>query len=315
MCRQISFLLIAFVFFTLVGCDRTPSSEAHYRVLEMLKNNQYDLALNNVNRRLEKAPADRSLLEDRLILLLANDKPQAREEILRTQVRLDAIGDGRRLLLEQAKNRLSHVRKQTAFALGALRDPRGLPVLKELAEDRDSEVRAEAIHSLAKINHPDTKNLLLIHLRDGYWKVRAECADALAKLNDPSATKQLFRAADDSDDYVRMQIFNAILAVANPSQLSIYLKEMESDTLAKKTAAALAMGKINRREAVPHLIELLKDKKTPERLQIAQCLISLSPDLNQLESLLKTERNPPIRKLLLNELRKLDPQPAVIPQL
>lgn len=272
--------------------------------MEMLKTADYEQALKDVNRGLEKDPNKIVLLEDRLILLLGNGNPQAREDVLKTQARLDAAGGGRFILLEQAQSRLPQVRQQTAYLLGVLREPDGLSALKGLAEDENDEVRAEAVHALAKLNAPDAKKLLMIRLRDGYWKVRAEAAAALAKSKDPAVTSQLFRVVADPDDYARMQILNAVLDLADPSQTDFYLNALDSDEIHKKTAAALALAKIHRAEAVPALIDLLKDKDGPERLQLAQALIRLHADPARLEALLKNERNPQVKEVFLQYLQQ-----------
>ncbi len=303
MSLKIARLLIVFLVVTTAGCERPPSSEAHYRVMAMLKTSDYEQVLKEVNRRLEKDPKKIVLLEDRLILLLANANPQARAEVLKTQARLDAVGAGRFILLEQAQSRNAQVRQQTAYTLGVLRGAYCLEALKNLAEDKDQEVRAEAVHALAKLNHPDAKKLMMIRLRDGYWKVRAEAAEALAKSKDPTVTKQLFRSVDDSDDYARMQIFDAILDLANASQADLYLDELDSPNIFRKIAAALALAKIHRTEVIPVLISLLKEKNSPERLEVAQCLVQLRADPSIFDSLIKNERNPQVKEVFLQYMQ------------
>jgi hypothetical protein len=306
MFRPSLYLPIALLLFTIGGCEQTPSSEAHYRVVEMLKNKSYEKLLQEVTQKLEKEPKNRSLLEDRLILLLTDENFRQREALLETQHKLDEIGAGRNLLREQSKNQLSLVRLHTAYTLGALQDRGALGILKALAEDRDPDVRAEAIHALAKLNLPAAKYLLMIRLRDGYWKVRAEAADALGKLNDPTATKQLFRAVDDDDEYARMQILNAVLTLVSPSQEAIYLQEVNSPVPVKKIAAALALGKMQRQEAIPVLVELLKNRSAPNRLEMAHCLVKIAPDTvtNEIEKLLKGERNPQVKTVLADYLQQ-----------
>ena len=287
---------------TLTGCNRTPKSQAHYRVMSMLKSGQYEAALKDVDRQLQREPHKRALLEDRLILLLANENPQVRVEILKVQRQLDAFSEGRQLLLEQSSSPLPRIRQQTAFALGELRESSSIEILKDLAEDKEAEVRAEAIHALGKLARPEAKNILLIRLRDGYWKVRAEAADALASIGDTSASSQLFRAADDHDDYARMHILGALLTLAHTNETPLYFQQMASDNLARKTAAALVLGKLGRQEALPVLMDLLHDKNNPERVQIAQILIGLRPISanGSLESLLKNEQNPRVKALLMD---------------
>ena len=301
-------LTIVFVFIciTLTGCSRTPKSQAHYRVMSMLKTGEYEAALQDVDRRLQREPHKRALLEDRLILLLANENPQSRVEILKVQRQLDAFGEGRQLLLEQSSSTLPRIRQQTAFALGELRESSSMEVLKDLAEDNDPEVRAEAIHALGKLARPEAKNILMIRLRDGYWKVRAEAADALASIGDTTASAQLFRAADDHDDYARMHILGSLLTLAHTNETPLYFQQIASDNLARKTAAALVLGKLGRQEALPVLIELLQDKNNPERVQIAQILIGLRPVSagGSLESFLKNEQNPRVKALLMDYLQR-----------
>ncbi len=304
MSLKIARLLIVSLVVTTVGCERPPSSDAHYRVMAMLKTSDYEQVLRDVNRRLEKDPKKIVLLEDRLILLLANASPQARAEVLKTQARLDAVGAGRFILLEQAQSRHPQVRQQTAYTLGVLRGPYGLKALENLAEDEDQEVRAEAVHALAKLNHPDARKLLMIRLRDGYWKVRAEAAAALAKSKDPTMTKQLFRSVDDSDDYARMQILDAVLDLADVSQADLYLDDLDSPNIFRKIAAALALAKIHRAEAAPVLIELLKDKNSPERLKAAQSLVRLRADPSNFDALIKNERNPQVKEVFLQYLQQ-----------
>jgi HEAT repeat protein len=168
-----------------------------------------------------------------------------------------------------------------------------------LAEDPNEEVRAEAIHALGKMRHVGAQKLLMIRLRDAYWKVRAEAAVALAQLKDPSATKQLFRVVDDPDDYARTHITDALLNLADPSQAEVYLRCLESDNVFRKAAAALALAKINRAEAIPVLTELLKDHKAPNRLKIAQALAAAKAlDPQSAAALFQRERNSQVKEVL-----------------
>ncbi len=267
----------------------------------LLKNGQYDQALRDVNSRLDKKPRDRLLLEELLILLLANNDLGVRRDVLEVQKRLDAVGAGRQLLMDQSKNRLPQVRLQTAYALGALADPTSLGVLKTLAEDQESAVRAEAIHALGKVKNARAKGLLMIHLRDGDWRVRAESADALAQLHDPEATGQLLRAAADPDDYVRMQVRQAVIALAAPSQVDHYLDAAKSEVPAKRIAAALALAKLRHPAAVPLLYDLLEDKGSEDRVPLAQSLVAMgvNPVDAQFAAILKSEKDAKVRELLV----------------
>lgn len=132
-------------------------------------------------------------------------------------------------------------RRNAAWALGALDDPRAVRGLIEALRDREAPVREQAAWALGAIDQREASEPLIAALKDTDARVRRQAAWALGVLDDSRAARPLIDALRDQDAPVREQ-------------------------------AAWALGVIDRQEAVTPLIAALKDEDARVRRQAAWAL-------------------------------------------
>ncbi len=274
--RSAIFCLLAFTF---QGCQRTPSNEAHERVLALIQAGHTEEALQVVNAGLRDQGDDAALLNDRVALLLLMEDREARREALETLKKLRSLGVGHAVLYEHVRHSSKIARLNVAKILGQLEDSKSLKHLHRLAEDTDPEVRAASVCSLGKLKDPKSKMLLCIRLKDADWKVRGEAADALAALGDCSATPFLLQRANDPDAYVRMKVQSAILQLAAPAQKAVYEKTLGGEVWPERITAALALTKIGQVDPAERvLLQALQEAPEVDRALLAEKISKMVSD-------------------------------------
>ena len=132
-------------------------------------------------------------------------------------------------------------RRNAAWALGALDDPRAVRGLIDTLRDREASVREQAAWALGVIDQREAAEPLIGALKDTDARVRRQAAWALGVLDEARAARPLIDALRDQDAPVREQ-------------------------------AAWALGVIDRQEAVTPLIAALKDEDARVRRQAAWAL-------------------------------------------
>jgi HEAT repeat protein len=101
-------------------------------------------------------------------------------------------------------------RRNAAWALGALDDPRAVKPLISALGDSEPDVRAQAAWALGALEDPAALQKLTETLRDGDARVRRQSAWALGVMGDARATSPLLVALKDADAGVRRQAAWAI---------------------------------------------------------------------------------------------------------
>lgn len=96
-------------------------------------------------------------------------------------------------------------RRNAAWALGALEDPRAIKVLLTALSDSEPDVRAQAAWALGALDAPAATEKLTATLKDPDARVRQQSAWALGAIGDSRATPVLITALKDSDAGVRRQ--------------------------------------------------------------------------------------------------------------
>jgi HEAT repeat protein len=96
-------------------------------------------------------------------------------------------------------------RRNAAWALGALDDPRAVKGLINALRDREAGVRAQAAWALGAIDDASAMDPLFAALKDDDARVRRQAAWALGVLGDSRATTGLIAALKDADAGVRRQ--------------------------------------------------------------------------------------------------------------
>jgi HEAT repeat protein len=96
-------------------------------------------------------------------------------------------------------------RRNAAWALGALDDPRAVKLLLPALSDSEPDVRAQAAWALGALDAPAASEKLAATLKDPDARVRQQSAWALGAIGDSRATPVLITALKDSDAGVRRQ--------------------------------------------------------------------------------------------------------------
>jgi HEAT repeat protein len=104
-------------------------------------------------------------------------------------------------------------RKNAAWALGALDDPRAGKALLTSLDDREPGVRAQAAWALGAIDEPAALDRLTLALKDADPRVREQAAWALGAIGDSRATAGLIVALKDASADVRRQAAWALGAI------------------------------------------------------------------------------------------------------
>jgi HEAT repeat protein len=104
-------------------------------------------------------------------------------------------------------------RRNAAWALGALDDPRAVKILLNALKDREAGVRAQAAWALGALDDRIAMEPLTAALKDEDVRVRAQAAWALGAIGDSGATAGLIVALKDTDPSVRRQAAWALGAI------------------------------------------------------------------------------------------------------
>ena len=160
------------------------------------------------------------------------------------------------------------VRRQTALAVGRLRDPAGIPLLNHLLADPDTAVAATAAFAIGQIGDTAAVEVLsqpVQELTAERVTVAAEAAAALGKLQTPAAQQALTALLSDprsADEALRPAVHAALLAIwkhprgTDRVAIQRWLANPDSET---RWRAAYALVRRPDPAAVPDLLELAAD--------------------------------------------------------
>ena len=104
-------------------------------------------------------------------------------------------------------------RRNAAWALGALDDPRAVGPLLKALDDAEPGVRAQVAWALGALDDPAALDRLTLALKDADARVREQAAWALGAIGDSRATAGLIVALKDIDADVRRQAAWALGAI------------------------------------------------------------------------------------------------------
>jgi HEAT repeat protein len=137
-------------------------------------------------------------------------------------------------------------RRNAVWAIGALRDTRGVPPALAALADREPPVRRVAAWSLGALDADEAVNALIGALGDSDASVRSQVAWALGAIGDRRAVDGLIKALRDQDERVRMQAAWALGAIGDGRASDALAATLKDASPRVRRQAAWALGTIRR---------------------------------------------------------------------
>ena len=134
------------------------------------------------------------------------------------------------VVISKLKEEVVVVRKNAAWALGNIGDPRAVEALEEALKDEDVYVRGGAALALGQIGDVGAVEALKGALKDKAASVRRDITWSLAMLSDPRAVEALKELLNDNDLHVRKNAAWALEKIeAKQKSTGIEAEENPSD--------------------------------------------------------------------------------------
>jgi HEAT repeat protein len=137
-------------------------------------------------------------------------------------------------------------RRNAVWALGALRDARGVAPAQAAIADREPPVRRVAAWALGALDAAVAVNALIDALNDSDASVRSQVAWALGAIGDRRAVDGLIKALKDQDDAVRMQAAWALGAIGDRRASDALATTLKDASARVRRQAAWALGAMGR---------------------------------------------------------------------
>jgi HEAT repeat protein len=137
-------------------------------------------------------------------------------------------------------------RRNAVWALGALRDARGVPTALTALADLEPPVRRVAAWSLGALDADEAVSALIDALGDTDASVRSQVAWALGAIRDPRAVDRLIKALKDQDESVRSQAAWALGAIRDRRASDALAAALKDSSPKVRRQAAWALGSIGR---------------------------------------------------------------------
>jgi HEAT repeat protein len=163
-------------------------------------------------------------------------------------------------------------RRNAAWALGALDDPRGVAPVTAALQDREAPVRAQAAWALGAMDADSAVQALVGVLKDPDEGVRKQAAWALGAIGSRTAVSGLSQALKDSQPQVRHQAAWALGAIGDRSAVPALVDTLKDADKGVREQAAWALGAIGDSRATQGLVAALKDSEAGVRRQAAWAL-------------------------------------------
>jgi HEAT repeat protein len=172
-------------------------------------------------------------------------------------------------------------RRDIIVALGDVRSPAGIPLLREIAENGDerSTLRVAALNSLAKIGDSRGLEAVLLSVDSADPNVRSAAVAALGPFSGPEVDNAILEAFRDSYYRTRMAAAQAArdrrFAEAVPY---LRYRAERDDVPAVKDEAIKALGAIGGKEGLEFLATLFGERKNSDRSRILAAEMLLQND-------------------------------------
>jgi HEAT repeat protein len=175
-------------------------------------------------------------------------------------------------------------RREIIIALGDVKSPAGIPLLREIAENSDerSALRMAALDSLAKIGDSRGLGAALLSVDSADPNVRSAAVAALGPFSGPDVDKAILEAFRDS--YYRTRMAAAQAAGKRRFTEAVpYLRYRaeRDDVPAVKDEAIKALGAIGGRDALEFLAALFGERKNADRARILAAEMLLRNDADR----------------------------------
>jgi HEAT repeat protein len=175
-------------------------------------------------------------------------------------------------------------RKNSAFALGLLKDDRTVALLIAAITDSAGQVRAQAAWGLGLKHDSRAVEPLINALKDAEWEVRAQAAWASGLVGNRDSVEPLSAALKDSHARVRSQAAWALGLKGNKDAVEPLMVALKDPDAQVRSQAAWALGLKGDIRAVESLVEALKDTDGHTRSEAAWAL-GLKGDYRAVEAL------------------------------
>jgi HEAT repeat protein len=199
----------------------------------------------------------------RLTSLLKSPEEEVR---LDTVIRLSALRTpgAAGALASAASDQSERVRAAAIVGIGNCGDTAFAPiVIARLLEDKSIPVRKSAAYALGKLRYDQSVAALTSALHDKDLEVRGAAAVSLGEYEGPAAITALIAALSEKSEFVQERAARALgrYGPASASAVSTLMKLLTGDAVhGVKLHAAIALGQIGDRSAVPALEKAARDK-------------------------------------------------------
>ena len=163
-------------------------------------------------------------------------------------------------------------RRNAAWALGALDDPRGVAPVTAALQDREPPVRAQAAWALGAMDADSAVQALVAALKDTDDGVRKQAAWALGAIGSRAAVGGLSQALKDSHAQVRHQAAWALGAIGDRNAVPGLVDTLEGCRQGRAPAGGLGARRARRCSRDAGLVAALKDSEAGVRRQAAWAL-------------------------------------------
>lgn len=164
-----------------------------------------------------------------------------------------------------------------SYALGE--ETRNVQVLIDtLLKGEDTAARIEAAKQLAHIQEPVSLETLLAALEEPNRHVRWAAIESLGELGDPKAVPALLQYFERPEAYRwgKRLVINALRAIKAPEAVSSLTTLMEDGDPYVRRLTLMALGKLEVKQAIPRIIEALKDEADIVRREAQRVLVQLT---------------------------------------
>ncbi|MEE9297011.1 MAG: HEAT repeat domain-containing protein [Phycisphaerae bacterium] len=172
----------------------------------------------------------------------------------------------------------SDVRRSAAMVLGLLGDPQAVKLLARAMKDQDQLVQQEALEAMASLGNPEAIQQLTFSASSGMGFQRVSAINTLAALTDPSL-ETTFRYKLQEGEYLDTRLAGAralgLLGIDegfgialkaldfNSPQRDVRRDPPEAQIRRVRQLAAIALGAIGDRRALPVLQRRMNDQSSP----------------------------------------------------